>query len=106
MFALTVGVAYANEDVMDKSGGKELYNGIADFTGKTADAESDIVAASITMGGSWVEGSGAGSLSASDPGVVLNNGITDFTGRTPDAESDNGAAGITMDGSSVEGAGG
>jgi hypothetical protein len=87
VFALTLGVSYAN------AGGKELQNGITDFSGRTYDTLSDIsMATPGASHGAAVESSNAGGLRSAEPGMELNNGVTDFSGRTYDTLSDVGMA--------------
>jgi hypothetical protein len=86
-FVLTLGVAYAN------AGGKDLHNGVTDFSGRTYDTLSDIsMAAPGAVSGAIVEGLNAGGPRADVPGLELNNGVTDFSGRTYDTLADIGMA--------------
>ena len=87
VFALTLGVSYAN------AGGKELRNGVTDFSGRTYDTLSDIsMAAPGVSHGAAVESSNAGGLRSAGPDMESSNGVTDFTGRTYDTLSDIGMA--------------
>ncbi len=81
VFAFALG-AYAKE------GGKQLYNGITDFTGRSVDSAADLVPAPQAMHTTAVEGSDAGGPRSAGPDKKLYNGITDFTGRSVDSAAD------------------
>ena len=81
VFALALG-AYAKEE------GKQLYNGITDFTGRSVDSAADLALVPQTMHATSVEGANAGGPRSTVPDKKLYNGITDFTGRSVDSAAD------------------
>jgi hypothetical protein len=87
VFALTLGVAYANE------GNKELYNGVTDFSGKSYDTLANI--SNVSPGAAsevLMEGSHAGGLRTEVSSKESYNGVTDFSGRSYDTLADIGNA--------------
>jgi len=68
VFALTLGVAYADE------GGLTLHNGVTDFTGQHYDALPFGATVPDVSNASSAEGSGAGSLRAEQSASQLYNG--------------------------------